>query len=83
MIYTVNNTSKAGRPVDYILDGYGNRIEGLNVECNTETGEVTQYRTNQKGVPILDSSGSYCVKRRMIFQKPLQVVFSDRLTEGW
>ncbi len=80
MIYTVDNTSKAGRPVDYILDGYGNRIEGVNVECNTETGEVTQYRTNQKGVPILHSSGNYCVKRRMIFQKPLQVVFFDRLT---
>ena len=83
MIYTVHNTSKAGKPVDYILDGYGNRIEGPNVECNTETGEVTQYRTNEKGVPILHSSGNYCVKRRMIFQKPLRVIFSDRLTEGW
>ena len=80
MIYTVHNTSKAGRPVDYILDGHGNRIEGRNVECNTETGEVMQYRTNEKGVPILHSSGNYCVKRRMIFQKPLQVVFFDRLT---
>ncbi len=80
MIYTVKNTIKAGRPVDYILDGYGDRIEGPNVECNTETGEVTQYRTNEKGVPILHSSGNYCVKRRMIFQKPLRVVFFDRLT---
>jgi hypothetical protein len=80
MIYTVYNTSKAGKPVDYILDGYGDRIEGRSVECNTETGEVTQYRTNENGVPILHSSGNFCVKRRMIFQKPLQVVFLDRLT---
>jgi len=82
MIYTAHNTSKVGRPVDYILDGHGNKIEGLSVECNTETGEVTQYRTNKKGVPILHSSGNYFLKRRMIFQKPLQVVFFDRLTSS-
>jgi hypothetical protein len=82
MIYTVDNTSKAGRPVDYILDGHGKKIEGPSVECNTETGEVTQYRTNEKGVPILHSSGNYCVRRRMIFQKPLQVIFADHLTAG-
>jgi hypothetical protein len=82
MIYTVKNTIKAGRRVDYIADAHGNRIYGPTIECNTETGEVTQYRTNQKGVPILRSSGNYCVKRRMIFQKPLQVVFFDRLTSS-
>jgi hypothetical protein len=77
MIYTVDNTSRAGRPVACILDGHGNEIEGKTIECNTETGEVTQYRTNEKGVPILHSSGNFCVRRRMIFQKPLRVIFSE------
>jgi len=79
MIYTVENTSKAGRPVKFILDANGNKIEGFNVECDTETGEVVQHMTDEKGVLILDRSGNF-VMRRMIFQKPLQVIFPDSLT---
>ena len=82
MIYTVENTLLVGNVVDYILDANGERLHGPTVECNTETGEVIQYVTYQNGVPILDASRKNCVRRRMIFQKPLQVVFAQHLTSN-
>jgi hypothetical protein len=82
MIYTVENTLRVGNVVDYIVDANGERIHGPTIECNTETGEVIQYVTYQNGVPILDVDRKHCVRRRMIFQKPLQVVFARHLTTG-
>jgi hypothetical protein len=75
MIYTVQNTSKIGKPVDYILDADGNQIDGQSVACDTETGEVTQHVLDQAGVPVVDPTGTAVMTVTRHFKPPLKVVF--------
>ena len=75
-IYSVENTADIGKPVECILDAHGQVIRGPNVWCDTETGEVIQYRTNDDGKLVLSRDRSCIVRRRMIFAAPLRVVFA-------
>ena len=77
MIYTIANTVNIGKPVKAIYDAYGQRIHGMTLRCNTETGEVVQCRTDEYPRLVLHHNGREIVEKRMIFQKPLRVEFVE------
>jgi len=77
VIYTLANTVNIGKPVKAIYDGYGQRITGLTLRCDTETGEVVQCRTDEYPRLVLHHNGREIVEKRMIFQKPLRVEFAE------
>ena len=77
MIYTLANTVNIGKPVNAIYDAYGQRIHGMTLRCNTETGEVVQCRTDEYPRLVLHHNDREIVEKRMIFQKPLRVEFVE------
>lgn len=76
MIYTPENTSKAGDRVDYVADADGKKIDGMITLCDTETGVIERYVTNEKGKPLLASCGTELQRETLQFKAPLQVVFA-------
>jgi hypothetical protein len=58
MIYTVENTVEAGRPVKHVFDANG--LEYVKcIEVDTETGRIVQFRTIIDGdVEVIESDGS-------------------------
>ena len=78
-IYSVENTSKMGKPAHDILDTYGNSIgAGSVVECNTETGECVRFiRKSYYPFFAMDKDRIRIIRRRTIHQAPLTVIFRD------
>lgn len=48
MIYTLENTIEIGRRVADVIDANGLRWSHC-LEINTETGEITRFKTDQNG----------------------------------
>ena len=74
-IYTVDNTSKIGRPCK-VFDANG--VELLRViRCETETGEVEQFLTDpQTGEILIDAAKEEAVRWTKCYPAPLRVEFS-------
>jgi hypothetical protein len=51
MLYNVENTILAGKPVDYILDANGFRYDKGLLECDTETGRIVRYKPADASTP--------------------------------
>ena len=76
MIYTPENTSKAGNRVDYVADADGIKIDGMITLCDTVTGVIERYVTNEKGKPLLAPCETKMQRETLQFKAPLQVIFA-------
>ena len=76
MIWTPENTSRAGSCVDRVLDADGIEIDGKITLCDTVTGAVERYVTNEKGKPLLAVCGTEMQRETLQFKAPLQVIFA-------
>lgn len=70
MIYNVENTAAIGKPCT-VYDANGVEVPWC-VECNTETGEVTQFLCDEKGPVIKDGE---IVLQKNVHPHPLELVF--------
>jgi hypothetical protein len=76
MIWTPENTSKAGNRVDRVLDADGIEIDGMITLCDTVTGVIERYVANEKGKPSLAPCGTKMQRETLQFKAPLQVIFA-------
>ena len=76
MIYTPENTSKAGSRVDYVADADGIKIDGMITLCDTVTGVIERYITDKNGKPLLAPCDTKMQRETIQFKSPLQVVFA-------
>lgn len=74
MIYTLDNTIRAGRPVQRIVDANG--IEWKKcIEVDTETGRIVRLKTDANGMIVAENGE---IAREEIYAAaPLAVVFKD------
>ena len=76
MIWTVENTSKSGNRVDCVLDADGIEIDGKITLCDTETGVIERYVTNEKGKLLLAPCGTKMQRETLQFKAPLRAIFA-------
>jgi len=73
MIYTVDNTSKIGKPVKLIVDANGLVWDHV-LSVDTETGEITQWMLDEDGKVKFDENGEALVEH-VKTAAPVRVVF--------
>ena len=74
-IYTVDNTSKIGRPCK-VFDANGVELRWV-LRCDTETGEVEQHATDpETGKIQIDIAKGEIVQQTKFYPAPLRVEFT-------
>ncbi len=60
MIYTVENTAKIGRRIKWVVDAAGTEYHRC-IRIDTETGEVTYYKTDGDG-KLISLAGRFLIE---------------------
>lgn len=74
MKYNMENTAWAGRLVERIVDANGLEWDCV-IECDTETGEIVRYQTDDQGGFVLGMDG-YMLRETIQTAAPLVVTFT-------
>jgi hypothetical protein len=67
MIYTVENTFEAGRPVERVVDANGLEYTHA-ITIDTETGEIERFKTD--GGRLIVDHATGCVERETVHAVP-------------
>ena len=76
MLYTLENTTKIGKPIK-VFDGEGNHIpKALSVD--TETGKVTKFKTNEDGtILVVNEETMETVEETITVPLPIRIEFLE------
>lgn len=77
MLYTVDNTAKANRPVDKWIDGDGNSYTRDVLEVDTDTGRMVRHKRDSQDRRVLDHSKGEVETETLELKHPLTVIFKN------
>ena len=64
MLYTLDNTSRVGKPAR-VFDGDGNELDGCTW-VDTDSGEVERFKVDANGLHVVHPNGKRVVRETVV-----------------